>query len=62
LRHAGRLKVVKVNVDGEPALGARFAANSIPLLVVLEDGREVDRIVGPVPRSALEARLAPLIS
>ena len=58
-RHAGQLKVVKVNVDEEPALGARFDARSIPLLVVLRDGREIDRIVGALPRAALEARLAP---
>ena len=58
-RHAGRLKVVKVNVDEEPALAARFDARSIPLLVVLRDGREVDRIVGALPRPALESRLAP---
>jgi len=57
-RHAGQLKVVKVNVDEEPELGARFDARSIPLLVVLRDGREVDRIVGALPRPALEARLA----
>jgi hypothetical protein len=44
--------------DEEPALGARFQARSIPLLVVLRDGREVDRIVGALPRPALEARLA----
>jgi len=61
-RHAGRLKVVKVNVDDEPALAARFDARSIPLLVVLQDGRETDRIVGAVPRAALEARLAPLLA
>ena len=61
-RHAGRMKVVKVNVDEEPALGARFDARSIPLLVVLRDGREVDRIVGALPRPALEARLAPLLA
>jgi thioredoxin 2 len=60
-RNAGRLKVVKVNVDDEPALGARFDARSIPLLVVLRDGQEVDRIVGALPRAALEARLAPLL-
>jgi thioredoxin 2 len=60
-RHAGRLKVVKVDVDAEPALGARFGAQSIPLLVVLRDGREVDRIVGALPPPALEARLAPLL-
>jgi thioredoxin 2 len=60
-RHAGRLKIVKVNVDEEPALGRRFDAHSIPLLVVLRDGREIDRIVGALPRPALEARLAPVI-
>ena len=60
-RHAGRLKVVKVDVDANPALGARFGAQSIPLLVALRDGREVDRIVGALPRQALEARLAPVL-
>jgi thioredoxin 2 len=60
-RNAGRLKVIKVNVDDEPALGARFDARSIPLLVVLRDGQVVDRIVGALPRAALEARLAPLL-
>jgi thioredoxin 2 len=57
-RHAGRLKVVKVNVDDEPTLGARFDARSIPLLVVLRDGKEIYRIVGALPPAALEARLA----
>ena len=61
-RHAGALKVVKVNVDEEPQLAARFDARSIPLLVVLRNGREVERIVGALPRPALEARLAPLLA
>ena len=60
--HAGALKVVKVNVDEEPALGARFHARSIPLLVVLRDGHEVDRIVGALPRAALRARLTPVLA
>ena len=61
-RHAGALKVVKVDVDRNLDLAARFGAQSIPLLVVLRDGREVDRIVGALPRPALEARLAPLLA
>lgn len=61
-RHAGRLKVVKVDVDAEPDLARRFGAQSIPLLVVLRDGHEVDRIVGALPRAALEARLAPVLA
>jgi thioredoxin 2 len=61
-RHAGRLKVVKVDVDANPTLAARFGAQSIPLLVVIRDGREVDRIVGALPRAALEQRLAPVLT
>ena len=60
--HTGRVKVVKVNIDEHPGLGARFHARSIPLLVVLRDGHEVDRITGALSRQALEARLAPLLA
>jgi thioredoxin 2 len=61
-RHAGHLKVVKVDVDANPSLATRFGAQSIPLLVILRDGQEVDRIVGALPRAALEERLAPVLA
>jgi thioredoxin 2 len=61
-RHAGRLKVVKVDVDANPGLAARFGAQSIPLLVVIRDGKEADRVVGALPRAALEQRLGPLLA
>jgi thioredoxin 2 len=61
-RQAGHLKVVKVDVDANPELAAQFAAQSIPLLVVIRDGREVDRIVGALPRHALEQRLGPALA
>jgi thioredoxin 2 len=60
--HAGELKVVKVDVDANPQLGARFGAQSIPLLVVMREGREVDRVVGALPRAALEQRLASVLA
>jgi thioredoxin len=40
-RHAGDLKVVKVDVDSNPGLATRFGAQSIPLLVVIRDGKDV---------------------
>lgn len=61
-RHAGALKIVKVDVDAHPTLAQRFGAQSIPLLLVLQDGQEADRIVGALPRPALEARLAPFLT
>ena len=60
--HAGRLKIVKVDVDANQGLAQRFQAMSIPLLVVIRGGAEVDRIVGALPRAALEQRLAPALA
>ncbi|MGI8928642.1 MAG: thioredoxin [Candidatus Limnocylindrales bacterium] len=57
--YAGRLKVVKVNVDDNPATAQRFQAFSIPTMVVMKDGNVVDRIVGAMPKTALAARLNP---
>ena len=60
--HAGRLKVIKVNVDENPRLTQRFGAMRIPTMVILKDGREADRIIGAVPKPALAARVAPFLS
>ena len=57
--YAGRLKVIKVNVDDNPSLSQRFQAFSIPTLVVLKGGHVVDRVVGALPKSQLTVRLTP---
>lgn len=57
--HAGRLKVVKLNVDEAPAISARFGVQGIPLLVVIRDGSEVDRLVGAARLARLQAWLDP---
>lgn len=61
-RHAGALKVVKVDVDANPQLAARYGAQSIPLLIAMREGEEVDRVVGALPPAALEDRLRPLFA
>lgn len=50
---AGRLKVVKVNVDTAPLIAQRYGARSIPTLLLLRDGVEVDRKVGAQPEAVL---------
>jgi thioredoxin 2 len=49
----GQVKVVKLDVDTAPDIGARYQAMSIPLLVLIRDGQEVDRMVGAVPERQL---------
>ncbi|MBS1700010.1 MAG: thioredoxin [Actinobacteria bacterium] len=61
-RFAGGFKVVKVNVDENPGLGARFDARSIPLLVMMQDGAEVARQIGAVPEAQLLAWIRPHVA
>jgi thioredoxin 2 len=54
---AGRVRFAKLNVDENPSTAVRFQARSIPTLLILEAGREVDRIVGVQPKGEIVRRL-----
>jgi thioredoxin 2 len=56
---AGRLKVVKLDVDEAPDVAARYGAQSIPLLMLSRDGEEADRLVGAAPEPQLCQWLEP---
>ena len=53
--NAGKLKVGKVNVDEEMELAMQFGVTSIPLLVVMKDGKIVNKAVGAMPKAKIEA-------
>ena len=55
---AGRVRVAKLNVDENPSTAARFHVRSIPTLLVLKGGKEMDRIVGVQPKAEIARRLA----
>ena len=50
-------KVVKVNVDEEVELASRFRVVSIPMLMVMKDGRIVEQSVGARPKNQILAML-----
>lgn len=50
---AGRVRVAKLNVDENPGVAEQFGVRSIPTLLMLKEGREVDRILGAQPRQAI---------
>lgn len=55
--YAGRMKLVKVNVDGSPRISERFEARSIPTLLVVSGGEVVARQTGAAPEAALRTWL-----
>ena len=54
---AGRVRIAKLNVDDNPQTAARFNIRSIPTLLLMKDGREVDRIVGVQPKAEISRRV-----
>lgn len=50
---AGRVRLVKVNVDEAPTVQARFRVQGIPTFVLLRKGEEVSRLIGAHPIGAL---------
>ena len=54
---AGRVKVAKLNIDENPGIANRFGVRSIPTLLVLKRGKEVDRLVGVQPKQEILRRL-----
>ncbi len=54
---AGRIRVAKLNIDENPVTAQRFNIQSIPALLLLKDGREIDRIVGVHPKPEIVRRV-----
>lgn len=51
--YAGKLKVMKMNVDDNPATPAKYGVRGIPNLILFKGGEVKEQIVGAVPKSKL---------
>jgi thioredoxin 2 len=58
---AGRLRVAKLNVDENPKTATRFQVRSIPTLLVLKGGQEVERVLGVQSKETIAQRLQRVI-
>jgi thioredoxin 2 len=59
---AGRVKLVKLDVDAAPDIAGRYQVQGIPLLVLHRDGQEIDRLVGAAPEDHLRRWLEPHVT
>ncbi len=56
---AGKLKVVKINVDQSPRIAQMFQARSIPMLVLMVGGRPAGALQGAVPKHEIVDLVSP---
>lgn len=52
--HAGKLKVVKLNVDENMNAAGKFQIRGIPTLLIFKGGQVADQIVGALPKDQIE--------
>jgi thioredoxin 1 len=60
--YAGKLKVVKVNVDQNGATPSRYGIRGIPALLFFKGGKVADQIVGYVPQDVIEDKVQRLLA
>ena len=56
--HAEKVDVVKVNVDDNPAIAAKYGITSIPAVYVFQGGEHVATSIGAKPKPVLEKEFA----
>lgn len=55
--YEGKAVICKINVDKQAEIAAKFQVMSIPTLLILKDGKEINRIVGYKPRKEIAKAL-----
>ncbi|GAB4128888.1 MAG: thioredoxin [Roseiflexaceae bacterium] len=54
LEYDGRLTIAKVNTDDHGLHAGQLGITGIPTMVIFKNGKEIDRVVGARPKSALK--------
>ena len=59
--YAGKASFGKINTDENPDLASRFNIRGIPTLMFFKNGKNVDQLVGAVPKATLAAKINSLL-
>ncbi len=57
-QYAGKLKVMKMDVDRNASTPARYGIRGIPALLLFNEGKVADQIVGYVPKDTIEKSIS----
>lgn len=59
--YAGRIKIAKLNTDDNPATASQYGIQSIPTLLFFKNGKQVNKLVGALPKAEIEKHLRSLV-
>ena len=59
---SGKLKIVKLNVDENEQTSMKYGVQSIPTMILFKSGKEIERIIGALPKSRLSSKLEPYLA
>ena len=54
-----KVKIAKLDVDANPITAGRFGVRSVPTMILFKNGREVQRVVGYMPKEKLLQQIQP---
>lgn len=55
--YAGRAKIAKLNIERSPMTASRYDVMSTPTIIFFKEGKEVNKLLGAVPKTEIESRL-----
>jgi thioredoxin 2 len=59
--YAGRIKIAKLNVDENPVTASNYGIKSIPTMLLFKNGKEIERLVGALPKPEIERHIRAVI-
>jgi thioredoxin 1 len=60
-QYAGKVKIVKMNIDENPSTPGRYGVRAIPTVLAFKGGTVIEQITGARPRSAFEEMVRKLL-
>jgi thioredoxin 1 len=55
--YVGKIVFGKLNVDENPDTSRKFGIMSIPTIIIFKNGKPIDKVIGALPKEALEQRI-----
>ncbi len=60
-QYAGQVKIVKMDIDSNPATPGKYGIRAIPTILAFKDGEVVEQLQGARPKADLEAAIKNLL-